>query len=170
MHDLFKLYKVGIIGDSHVVRMKPYIPNYISIIARGGEKATNLSNYLEEIQELDILVILIGGNDITQRDGSEGRTVKELIDDIRNLVNYANKIGLKCLTCDLIPRVNNARGISFTDQRLLKRMKKRHIRFDFPFIIGKDKVHLTNYGEFWQYLYRKIVIRSIVAIVYDGCK
>ena len=56
MHDLFKLYKVGLIGDSHVVRMKSYIPGYIKVIARGGEQAKNLRNYQEEIKDLDILV------------------------------------------------------------------------------------------------------------------
>ena len=152
MHDLFKLYKVGLIGDSHVVRMKPYIPGYIKVIARGGEQAKNLRN------------------DITTRQGTEGRSIKELTDDIKSLVEYADSIGVKALTCDLIPRANNSRGTSFSDQRLLKRMKKRHIRLKFDFVIGKDKVHLTNYEEFWLYLYRKIVIRSIVAIVYDGCK
>ena len=170
MHDLFKLYKVGLIGDSHVVRMKPYIPGYIKVIARGGEQAKNLRNYQEEIKDLDILVVLIGGNDITTRQGTEGRSIKELTDDIKSLVDYADSIGVKALTCDLIPRANNSRGTSFSDQRLLKRMKKRHIRLKFDFVIGKDKVHLTNYEEFWLYLYRKIVIRSIVAIVYDGCK
>ena len=82
MHDLFKLYQVGLIRDSHVVIMKPYVPSYIKVIARGGEQAKNLRNYQEEIKDLDILVVLIGGNDRTTRQGTEGRSIKELTDDI----------------------------------------------------------------------------------------
>ena len=125
MHDLFKLYQVGVIGDSHVIRMKPYVPSYNKVIARGGDQAKNLRNYQEEIKDLDNPVVLIGGNDITTRQGIEGRSIKELTDDIKSLVDYADSSGVKALTCDLIPRANNSRGKAFSDQRLLKRMKKQ---------------------------------------------
>ena len=144
MHDLFKLYRVGIIGDSHVVSMKPYVPGYIKVIARGGEQAKNLRNYQGEIKDLDILVVLIGRNDITTRQGTEGISVKDLTDNIKSLADYADSIGAKSLTCDLIPRAINSRGTAFLDQRLLKRMKKRHIKLKFDLVIGKDKLHLTN--------------------------
>ena len=72
---LFFLFQVGYefesfiyrcFGDSHVTKL--IVPPNIVIIGRGGEKLSNWKSYESEIVGYDVLVIMMGGNDISSKD------------------------------------------------------------------------------------------------------
>ena len=172
MHEVFEYYKVGIIGDSHLMRMKPYIPSHVRVLGRGGERAHNGLRYRKYFDGLDIIVIFLGGNEVTGKDGAESpSTITEFVDDIKAIAAAAKEMDIHCLTVDLVPREANPAGTAMSNQRLLKRFKKRHVTLNgFKFIQAKDKVHIENYDELWEVLYKKIIIRIVAAIAYDGCE
>ena len=129
MHDSFKLYRIGIFGDSQPV--KPHVSSYAIVIARGPNKRI-LRNYQEETNHLDIMK-LIGGSDITTRQGTEGRPIKELTRDIGPMVASTDTIDVKSLISQSISRTNNRRGTAFTDQTIQKNEKAHQIEIRFRY-------------------------------------
>ena len=162
MNNLLRNFNVGLIGDSHLTRMAPFMQPQVRIIGRGGERASNYARYLQEVRQLDIFVIFIGGNDITGKNGSPASSkLKDLVHDIKSLFSYARSYGVMVLTCDIIPRDANKNGTGLTNKRLLKRFKRKHIvlRGCFNFRMLRDTVHLENYDELWELLEAKMVQR-----------
>ena len=161
MNELVPKYEVGFIGDSHLMRMSSFMNSGVRIIGRGGERVANFERYLSEMSDLDFLIVFLGGNDITGRNGQPGASrLCDLVYDIRMLADWARQRNVKVLTCDLIPRTWNAVGTDLSNKRLLKRFKKRHIRLNgFQFNFLSDGVHLQNYELLWEFLETKLVAR-----------
>ena len=161
MNTLLSRCSLGIIGDSHSIRMSTFLHPEIRIIGRGGERVSNFERYLEQIQDLDVLLIFLGGNDITGKNGAPGKSaLKDMVNDVRALSSWAQSKGVKVLTCDIIPRETNLVGTDLSNKRLLKRFKKRHltIRY-FAFKMLSGGVHLENYADLWEYMQPKILDR-----------
>ena len=159
MNNLLRNFNVGLIGDSHLNRISPFMQPQNRIFGRVGERAVNNARYLQEVRQLDILVIFIGGNDITGKNGSPASSkLKDLVHDIKSLFSYARSYGVMVLTCDIIPRDANEIGTDLTHKRLLKRFKLV-MRGCFNFRMLRDTVHLENYDKLWELLEAKIVQR-----------
>ena len=149
--------KIGIFGDSHVQRLQ--LPENVVALGKGGERARNWRNYTNELRGYDVLVIMIGGNDICPRDifTPADISLKELTAEIRDLFSYCQQNNTLVLTADIIPRLNNPDGICKMNSRLLNKYKRKHI--ELAEAIGCDfsvGVHLSSYEFLSQYLIKKI--------------
>ena len=149
--------KIGIFGDSHVQSLQ--LPENVVALGKGGERARNWRNYTNELRGYDVLVIMIGGNDICPRDifTPADMSLKELTAEIRDLFSYCQQNNTVVLTADIIPRLNNPDGIRKMNSRLLNKYKRKHI--ELAEAIGRDfsdGVHLSSYEFLRQYLIKKI--------------
>ena len=62
----FSYLSIAVFGDSHVD--KHILPPNIVIIGRAGEKLANYKSYESELVGYDVLVIMMGGIDISSND------------------------------------------------------------------------------------------------------
>ena len=121
MNNLLRNFNVGLIGDSHLTRMAPFMQPQVRIIGRGGERASNYARYLQEVRQLDILLIFIGGNDITGKNGSPASSkLKDLVHDIKSLFSYASSYGVMVLTCDQQKAAEKIQAQAYCSERLLQ--------------------------------------------------
>ena len=98
---------------------------------------------------------------------ADSSTLTEFVGNIRAIGNAAKEVGIHCLKVDLVPREANPAVGAMSNQRLLERFN--HVTLNgFTFIPLKDKLHIVSYDELWEFLYKKIIVRIIVALVCDG--
>ena len=60
-------FQIGIISDSHLVRMGKFIDGNFNLYGKGGEKDLNWQLYIKAFVENDFIIVFMGGNDITGR-------------------------------------------------------------------------------------------------------
>ena len=60
-----KTFAIGIIGDSHLMRMAVLMSPDFNIYGKGGEMAINWTQYQKAMNDNNFVVILLCGNDIT---------------------------------------------------------------------------------------------------------
>ena len=148
----FTQKKIAIFGDSHVQRLQ--LPENVSVLGKGGERARNWHNYTTELRGYNFMVLMIGGNDICPSDIfiPAEMTLRDLTFEIRELYNYCQQHNSVVLTADIVPRLNNPKGIQKMNNRLLNKFKKKHI--EFAEVVGNnfsDGVHLSSYEFLSEY-------------------
>ena len=158
-------FQIGIIGDSHLVRMVEFIDGDFNLYGKGGEKALNWQLYTNALVENDFIIVFLGGNDITGRLRENApSSLKGLCQNMKQMDNFCKEKGSVLISCDIIPRMANPVGTDHANHRLVKRFKKRHIEFDgFTFKMADDGVHLLpdNYKELWTVFRQKIVKKCL---------
>ena len=149
---------IAVFGDSHVTKL--IIPPNIVIFGRGGEKLANWKSYESELVGYDVLVIMIGGNDISSKDPlvTAPSDLKGLMKTMGEVVSFVEAKNGLCLIADIIPRLSNGQGIHYANSRLAKKYKQRHIQL--AGIIKQDDlcdgVHLKCYRNLSKLLLKKI--------------
>ena len=145
-------YCVGVFGDSHVTRLT--LPDSVVVVGKGGELVSNWNEYRGQLQNFDLLVINIGGNDISSKTPFEAPkcTITEAINHIKECYEFAKRHNRVVLTADVLPRLSNWRGSDYLNGRLEKRMRKNHIKYakDLnlkPQDFDQSGVHLLTYDE-----------------------
>ena len=153
--------KIGLLGDSHLIRMSEFIGPEFNIYGKGGEMALNWRNYQNAMVENDFLVVFMGGNDITGRLGERApSSLSGLCQSLKEIDNFCKENQTVLLSCDLVPRMANLVGTDHANHRLQKRYKARHIGFaPFIFVNASDGVHLypEGYEELWPVFKEKIL-------------
>ena len=149
---------IAIFGDSHVCRLQFDIP--VNLIGKPGEKAYNWRQYQEQLVGYDIVILMIGGNDICTKDSSVAiaSELSDLIKDLRELFDFCRNENNLVLIADLVPRLSNWSGIYKTNSRLLKRFKKKNINFGKSITSDDlcDGVHLKDYKWLSELLVRNM--------------
>ena len=158
-------FKIGLIGDSHLVRMADFIDECFNLYGKGGEMALNWKLYCNAMVENDFIVVFMGGNDITGRlHENAPSSLKGLCQNFKQMDNFFKENGSVLISCDIVPRMANIVGTDHANHRLVKRFKGRHITFDgFTFNNAEDGVHLLpdNYKELWAVFRQKIVDKCL---------
>ena len=153
--------KIGLLGDSHLIRMSEFIGPEFNIYGKGGKMALNWRNYQNAMVENDFLVVFMGGNDITGRLGERApSSLSGLCQSLKEIDNFCKENQTVLLSCDLVPRMANLVGTDHANHRLQKRYKARHIGFaPFIFVNASDGVHLypERYVELWPVFKEKIL-------------
>ena len=141
-----KTFAIGIIGDSHLMRMAEFMSPDFNVYGRGGEMALNWTQYQKAMSDNDFVVIFLGGNDITGRLGEPApSSLKGLCNNMREMDVFCKANGTTLISCDIVPRMANMMGTDHANHRLIRQFKSRHIVLDgFPFKNGDDGVHLTE--------------------------
>ena len=138
---------IAIFGDSRVCRLQFDIP--VNLIGKPGEKAYNWRQYQEQLVGYDIVISMIGGNDICTKDSSVAieSELSDLMKDLRELFDFCRNENNLVLIADLVPRLSNWSGIYKANSRLLKRFKKKNIKFGKSITSDDlcDGVHLKVY-------------------------
>ena len=149
---------IAVFGDSHVTKL--IIPPNIVIIGRGGEKLANWKSYESELVGYDVLVIMMGGNDISSKDPlvTAPSDLKGLMKTMGEVVSFVEANNGLCLIADIIPRLSNGQGIHYANSRLAKKYKQRHIQLAGSIKQDDlcDGVHLKCYMNLSKLLLMKI--------------
>ena len=156
--DLFQGKNIAIFGDSHVCRLQFDIP--VTVIDKPGEKAYNWRQYQEQLVGDDIVDLMIGGIDICTKDSRVPieSELSELMKDLRDLFDFCRNGNNLVLIADLVPRFSNWSGVYKANSRLLKRFKKKNIKFGKSITSDDlcDGVHLKDYKWLSELLVRNL--------------
>ena len=149
----FTQKKIAIFGDSHEQGLQ--LPEIVSVLGRGGERARNWHSYTTELRGYGIMIPMISGNDICPRDifTPADMTLRDSTPEIREFYNYCQQHNSVVLTADM---VRDTEGIWKMNNRLLNKFKKN---IEFAEVVGNDfsdGVHLRSYEFLSKYLMMKI--------------
>ena len=165
---LFGRYCVGVFGDSHVMRLA--LPDSVVVVERGGELVSNWNEYMSQLQNFDMLVINIGGNDISSKTPFEAPkcTITQAINHLKECYEFAKRHNRAVLTADVLSRLSNWRGSDYLNGRLGKRMKMNHIKYSKnlnlkPQDFDQSSVHLLTYDELSRIIMENIE-RSLLSL------
>ena len=145
--------KILIVGDSHLKRLKDVFRFRAEINAIGvpGAKLDFLKRMKEEINCADVVLVMLGGNDITRHpkkpEDDPLRTIGQATEFLRAFRNYLNFKEKKFLLLQVIPRDSfpeTRKWINQFNDRLLLRFKPHLIQLGFDLDWRSDRVHLTD--------------------------
>ena len=138
--------RVLVFGDSHVARMAS-VSTYEQLVFRGisGLKATDWKKYCDEIDSFDLILVEMGGNDVSNhpRKPDIPKTVGEAFRAIKEFMTFCveKKIGL---VLRVISRDNGRLGCDLLNGRLRKCFRSFFIDCDIDWQYSKDRVHLVE--------------------------
>ena len=105
--------KIGLLGDSHLIRMSEFIGPEFNIYGKGRQMTPNRKNYQNAMVENDFFVVFMGGNDITGRLGERASSsLSRLCQSFEEINNFSEENQTVLLSCDLVPRLANLGGLT----------------------------------------------------------
>ena len=121
-------------------------PNNFSVIGASGKGMEIWSDYLTSIQNCDVLVIAMGGNDICEHPYKDQPTllmnaVSSLVADIQN---FCNRVGTKLIVASILPRDSSGSSevvIGQMNNRFKTKFKPHYRKFQSKLNYRGDLVH-----------------------------
>ena len=144
---------VLILGDSHLKRMAQNFefPPAFTVIGVSGAKVQMWEEFKDEIRGHHILVVVLGGNNVTAKPSDPQQNKESLsqtmtsFDELRNFCNFAST---SLIICQVFNRKcsmkSNFDPIEKLNGRLRNKKLKPNFRsFNFDPVLSEDGVHLT---------------------------
>ena len=142
------MMKVLCFGDSHVKRMSA-VPVAREIgFSFLGLKAAHWERHCNNLKNFDVIVIQLGGNDVTAHPDKPNitETIRDTEKNIQSLMQFCRSSGKIGLVTSPIMRPAGETAISLLNSRLRKRFRSFFIKVSLDAHLSDDGVHLNQRG------------------------
>ena len=145
------MMKVLCFGDSHVKRMSAVpVAREIgfSFLGIAGLKAAHWERHCNNLKNFDVIVIQLGGNDVTAHPDKPNitETIRDTEKNIQSLMQFCRSSGKIGLVTSPIMRPAGETATSLLNSRLRKRFRSFFIKVSLDAHLSDDGVHLNQRG------------------------